>query len=102
MKRYMNKLTELPQDLPIPADDGACDHLLGNSLPSIALPSTQGECVDLSAVVGRVVIYCYPMTGQPGIPLPDGWDAIPYIPQVDKIINQGHRSSVLRVVPRGE
>jgi peroxiredoxin len=73
----MNKLTELPQDLPIPADDGACDHLLGNSLPSIALPSTQGECVELSAIVGRVVIYCYPMTGQPGIPLPDGWDAIP-------------------------
>ena len=73
----MNKLTELPQDLPIPVDDGACDHLLGTSLPSIALPSTQGKSVDLSAVAGRVVVYCYPMTGQPGISLPDEWDAIP-------------------------
>jgi peroxiredoxin len=73
----MNKLIELPQDLPIPVDDGACNHLLGISLPSISLPSTQGECVDLSAIAGRVVIYCYPMTGQPGIPLPDGWNAIP-------------------------
>jgi peroxiredoxin len=77
MKSYMNKLTNLPQDLPIPVNDGACNHLLGMSLPSIALPSTQGEWVDLSAFSGRVVVYCYPMTGQPGIPLPDGWDAIP-------------------------
>jgi len=23
------------------------------------------------------VIYCYPMTGKPGIPLPEGWDDIP-------------------------
>jgi peroxiredoxin len=73
----MNKLTELPKNLPIPVDAGACDHLLGNSLPSIALSSIQDECVDLSAITSRVVVYCYPMTGQPGIPLPDGWDAIP-------------------------
>lgn len=73
----MEKLTELPKDLPIPVDDGACDHLLGESLPLIALSSTQGGSVDLSAIAGRVVIYCYPMTGQPGIVLPDGWDEIP-------------------------
>lgn len=73
----MNKLTELPQDLSIPVDDGACNHLLGISLPSIMLPSTQGEYVDLSAIAGCIVVYCYPMTGQPGISLPDGWDAIP-------------------------
>ena len=77
IKSYMSKLTELPQDLPIPVDDGACNHLFGRSLPSIALPSTQGESVDLSSVAGRVVVYCYPMTGQPGTSLPDGWDAIP-------------------------
>lgn len=77
IKSHMNKLTALPQDLPIPIDDGACDHLLGIALPSISLPSTHGECVDLSAIAGRIVVYCYPMTGQPGISLPDGWDAIP-------------------------
>jgi peroxiredoxin len=73
----MKKLTELPKDLPIPVADGAGDRLLGESLPSIALASTQGGYVDLAAISGRVVIYCYPMTGQPGVPLPDGWDAIP-------------------------
>lgn len=30
---------------------------------------------DLSAL--RTVIYCYPMTGVPGKPLPEGWDMIP-------------------------
>lgn len=73
----MERLTELPKDLPIPVNDGACNHLLGQSLPSVFLPSTQGRRVDLSAISGWVVIYCYPMTGQPNIPLPDGWDEIP-------------------------
>jgi peroxiredoxin len=73
----MEKLTELPRDLPIPTDDGACNHLLGKSLPSIALASTQGQPVDLSSIGGHVVIYCYPMTGQPGVPLSNGWNEIP-------------------------
>jgi peroxiredoxin len=73
----MEKLTDLPKDLPIPVDDGACDRLLGKALPSVFLSSTQGRRVDLSAIPDCVVIYCYPMTGQPGIPLPDGWDGIP-------------------------
>ena len=73
----MEKLTELPKDLPVPVDDGACNHLLGRSLPLIALFSTQGRWVNLSAIAGYVVVYCYPMTGQPNIPLPNGWDEIP-------------------------
>ena len=74
---HINKLTELPEDLPVPIDDGACNHLPGETLPSIALLSTQDSWVNLSAIAGLVVIYCYPMTGQPGLPLPDGWDGIP-------------------------
>jgi peroxiredoxin len=74
---HMEKLTELPKDLPIPLDDGACNHLTGNSLPSISLPSTQGKSIDLSAISGYVVIYCYPMTGKPGVELPAGWNEIP-------------------------
>jgi peroxiredoxin len=74
---HMEKLTDLPQDLPIPVDDGACDRLQGEPLPSIALSSTQGGYVDLSVIAGLVVIYCYPMTGQPGVPLPNGWEQIP-------------------------
>jgi peroxiredoxin len=33
--------------------------------------------VNLSQLAGRLVIYCYPMTGQPNVPLPEGWDQIP-------------------------
>ena len=73
----MEKLTELPKDLPVPVDDGACSHLLGISLPSITLLSTQDRWVDLSAIAGHVVIYCYPMTGRADTPLPNGWDEIP-------------------------
>jgi len=68
---------ELPADLPIPIDDGACDHLPGLRLPSIPLMSTTGQMVDLSSLQGRVVVYCYPRTGRPGQEIPKGWDDIP-------------------------
>jgi len=68
----------LPPDLPKPVDDGAADHLQGMSLPGISLRSTAGRMVDLTALSApRTVIYCYPMTGVPGKPLPEGWDLIP-------------------------
>ncbi|HET6884674.1 MAG TPA: peroxiredoxin, partial [Rubrobacteraceae bacterium] len=54
---------ELPEDLPVPTDDGAADHLPGIQIPSVPLSSTAGETVDLSALPGRTVVYCYPMTG---------------------------------------
>jgi peroxiredoxin len=74
----MTNVSDLPADLPRPVDDGACDHLLGLSMPAIRLPSTAGRLVDLGALsAARTVIYCYPMTGRPGQPLPDGWDLIP-------------------------
>jgi peroxiredoxin len=68
----------LPPDLPVPVDDGAANHLVGMPLPAISLPSTAGRFVDLSKLSSpRTVIYCYPMTGVPGQPLPEGWDKIP-------------------------
>ena len=70
-------LHELPEGLPIPTDDGACDHLPGMQLPSVALTSTVGNLVDLSELPGRTVVYCYPRTGRPGEDLPQGWDGIP-------------------------
>ncbi len=73
----MNSYLDLPENLPIPEDDGACDHLMGSRLPNIALPTTEGDSVNLSRQKRTTVIYCYPMTGQPGVPLPDGWDEIP-------------------------
>lgn len=73
----MVNVQELPQDLPEPQDDGGAKHLIGSYLPAIALPSTNGEMIALCALNGTVVLYAYPMTGRPGIALPDGWDEIP-------------------------
>lgn len=67
----------LPADLPVPQDDGACDHLAGRRLPSVTLPSTGAIDITLSAEPGWVVIYFYPMTGQPDQPPMLGWDKIP-------------------------
>jgi peroxiredoxin len=68
----------LPPDLPRPVDDGAADHLAGLPMPRLPLPSTAGNMVDLSELSApRTVLYCYPMTGVPGKPLPEGWDLIP-------------------------
>jgi peroxiredoxin len=70
-------LSQLPSDLPRPVDDGAATHLEGLLLPDVALGSTDSTSVTLSDLSGRWVIYIYPMTGQPDVPLPDGWDGIP-------------------------
>ena len=68
---------ELPKDLPRPVDDGAASHLEGMKMPSVGLDATDGKTVDLGAIPGRFVLYVYPMTGRPGVRLPDGWDSIP-------------------------
>jgi peroxiredoxin len=105
--------TSLPDDLPVPVDDGAADGLVGRSLPDLALPSTAAAGAPPSVIGGPVpsatapgtappapaggpaapsatpgeyrlgdapallVVYVYPMTGTPGVPLPHGWDDIP-------------------------
>jgi peroxiredoxin len=73
----MTSLNQLPPDLPIPQDDGAANHLVGMSLPNLLLLTTIGKELNLGEIAGRLVIYCYPMTGQPNVALPDGWDQIP-------------------------
>lgn len=72
-----DNVMELPQDLPVPQDDGACRHLTGMRLPSIALRSTRDVFVDLSQLEGTTVVYIYPRTGRPDQELPTGWNAIP-------------------------
>ncbi len=73
----MSNYNDLPDNLPIPKDDGACDHLTGMALPDINLNTTSNTQVNLSELSGKTVLYFYPMTGQPDVPLPDGWDGIP-------------------------
>ena len=74
----MSNYNTLPEGLPVPEDDGRADHLLGMTMPNVKLKSTQGREVALDGLgSGRTVVYVYPMTGKPGVPLPDGWDEIP-------------------------
>ena len=52
--------------------------LIGQSLPSLRLHSTQGGTIDLLALTApRSVLYAYPRTSEPGKPAPPGWDVIP-------------------------
>jgi peroxiredoxin len=72
-----DNLYELPTNLPVPQDDGACAHLPGLALPPIALRSTAGHRVDISQLTGHTVLYFYPRTGKPDQESPPGWDGIP-------------------------
>jgi peroxiredoxin len=67
----------IPEDLPVPEDDGAADHLLNAVVPGIALKATTGETIRLDEGAGRTVVFCYPRTGRPDHELPPGWNTIP-------------------------
>lgn len=70
--------TILPDNLPVPEDDGAAAHLRGMAMPQLVLPVSDGTTVDLAGLgPGRTVLYLYPLSGRPAVDLPDGWDAIP-------------------------
>ena len=47
-------------------------------MPMLDLAATDGSAVRLDALgPGRTVVYVYPLTGSPGVDLPEGWDGIP-------------------------
>lgn len=73
----MNLSEVQSNNLAVPIDDGAADHLPGITLPHLTLSTTNGHPVDIGAVGGLLVLYIYPMTGRPEVPLPDEWDVIP-------------------------
>ena len=63
----------LPPNLPVPEDDGGADHLVGLELPDLTLQSSRGEV----NVRDFDVVYVYPRSGRPGVPLLPGWDETP-------------------------
>jgi len=70
-------LTKLPDNLPQPDNDGTADHLLGMTIPSITLPSTEGR-LDLSKInTLYMVLYFFPMMAIPEKSLPIWWNDIP-------------------------
>ena len=73
----MKNLLELPDNLPVPVDDGACDHLLDSRIPSLTLPGVSGGMTDVGAIKGQLVLYFYPMNGRPDAPPLIGWNDIP-------------------------
>jgi peroxiredoxin len=70
-------LYQLPEGLPVPEDDGATDHLLGQMLPQLTLESSQGSVSVRALSMNRLVLYIYPRTGHPDNPVGPDWDAIP-------------------------
>lgn len=83
----MHDPTFLPPGLPVPIDDGACDHLVGTLLPPIELGCTGPASINLhrfrtDARLSEAVLFFYPRTGVPGQPPSLGfdgaeWDTIP-------------------------
>lgn len=67
----------MPDNLPIPEDDGSANHLVRMKLPPVNLQATNGKVINLEKLSGVNIFFCYPMTGVPGVPLPPGWDDIP-------------------------
>ncbi len=68
----------LPDNLPVPQDDGAARHLHGARLPDIVLAGDRRPRRSICrALTGRTVVYVYPRTGRPGQAMPTGWDGIP-------------------------
>ena len=78
MAQRSDNLMQIPANLPVPLDDGACDHLPGMQVPSFPLQSTTGRTVNLAAAAsGRVIVYAYPRTGTPDKEVPANWNEIP-------------------------
>ena len=67
----------LPEGLPVPEDDGGAEHLEGLEIPNLVLPSSQGSVDHAELAASRLVLYVYPRTGRPGVPMLAGWDDIP-------------------------
>jgi predicted ATPase/peroxiredoxin len=69
--------TDSTDSIPVPVDDGACDHLVGLPVPAVVLDSTHGplDLADLAA--DRLVLYVQPGTTGPGHPTLPGLSEIP-------------------------
>ena len=70
-------LYALPPNLPVPLDDGACEHLDGAVVPPVRLRSSSGRVVDVSTLGRAAVLYLYPRISPPDRPIPAGWDEMP-------------------------
>jgi peroxiredoxin len=45
-------------------------------MPSVPLPDTSGQIVDVASLSGLTILFCYPRTGAPGEIITDDWNSI--------------------------
>ncbi len=65
------------QKILIPEDDGTINHLKNSNIPSISLLNQEGNYLRLDRTdTFRVILYFFPMTGRPDMPLPKDWNKI--------------------------
>ena len=61
-----------------PDTDDTIAHLKNSNIPSISLLNQEGNYLRLDRMdTFRVVLYFFPMTGRPDMPLPKDWNKIP-------------------------
>ena len=65
----MRDLSKIPEGLPVPINDGGCDHLKSISLPAISLRSTSDRLIDLGRLQQQTVIFSIQGLGSPKNPL---------------------------------
>ena len=54
------------------------EFLINKPLPSISLPNQEGNYLRLDrSDTFRMILYFFPMTGRPDMPLPQNWNKIP-------------------------
>ena len=99
-------LSILPDNLPIPKDDGKCKHLLNSKIPDIELPNQDGNMLKLNREdTFSIILYFYPMTGNPKKSLPKNWNNIPgargCTPQTSSFVNNYYEFTKLNAIPIG-
>ncbi len=73
-----DEFTKLPDNIPIPENDGTTNHFLGRQIPDIILPSTKDSFFDLSNINRQYgILYFFTMMSIPGKNLPLNWNDIP-------------------------
>ena len=73
-----DEFTTLPENLPVPENDGKANHLLGRQIPNIILPSTVDSFFDFSSINKQYgILYFFPLMGMPKKEMPQGWNDIP-------------------------
>jgi len=75
---YTRQISMDYSKFPKPQNDGKADHLLNKFLPDISLKNQQGNLLKLKrSDTFRLILYFYPMTGNPNISLPKNWNQTP-------------------------